>query len=42
MNQYAFIACACGTTLKAPPVFGGKAIACPHCGTEHTVGQPAA
>ncbi len=42
LNQYAFIACACGTKLKAPPEFAGQTITCPHCGTQHKVGQPAA
>jgi len=37
LNQYAFIACACGTTLKVPPAYVGKEIACPHCGAKHVV-----
>ncbi|MFI5142559.1 MAG: M48 family metallopeptidase [Thermoanaerobaculales bacterium] len=41
LNQYAFIACACGTTLKVPPAYLGKEIACPQCGAKHVV-QPTA
>ena len=37
LNQYVFIACACGTTLKVPPAYLGKEIACPHCGAKHVV-----
>jgi heat shock protein HtpX len=40
LNGYAFIACACGTTLKVPPAYLGRDIACPHCGASHRV-QPA-
>jgi len=40
LNQYAFIACACGTTLKVPPAYVGHELACPHCGAKHLV-QPA-
>jgi len=40
LNQYAFIACACGTTLKVPPAYVGHELACPHCGAMHRV-QPA-
>ena len=40
LNQYAFIACACGTTLKVPPAYLGQEIACPNCGAKHLV-QPA-
>lgn len=35
LNNYAFIACGCGTKLKVPPELRGKRIMCPHCGTEH-------
>jgi len=35
LNDYAFIPCSCGTTLKIPPQLRGKRIMCPHCGTEH-------
>jgi len=41
LQSYIFLACACGTALKVPPVHAGKTIACPHCSTEHTV-PPAA
>jgi heat shock protein HtpX len=37
LNGYAFLSCACGTTLKAPPAFSGTEIACPHCGAAHRV-----
>jgi heat shock protein HtpX len=37
LNQFIFIACACGTKLKFPPSFLGKRIPCPHCQTEHLV-----
>ena len=37
LNRYAFIACPCGTTLKVPPAYVGRAIACPHCGAVHQV-----
>ena len=42
LNQYAFIACACGTKLKVPPEMIGQTVECPHCGTAHTVEPPAA
>lgn len=35
LNQYAVIACACGTKLKIPPVYKGREIECPHCGKRH-------
>lgn len=35
LNSFAFIPCACGTTLKVPPEMKGQTIACPHCGTPH-------
>ena len=37
LQHYAFIACACGTSLKVPPAHAGKDLACPHCGTVHAV-----
>lgn len=37
LQDYAFIPCACGTSLKVPPSHRGKTIACPHCGTGHAV-----
>jgi len=42
LNNYAFIACGCGTTLKVPPAYLGREIACPHCGTVHRVEPTAA
>jgi heat shock protein HtpX len=41
LNQYVFVPCACGTTLKFPPAYVGREMACPHCGAVHKV-QPAA
>jgi heat shock protein HtpX len=41
LNQYVFVPCACGTTLKFPPAYLGREMACPHCGTVHKV-QPTA
>jgi heat shock protein HtpX len=41
LNQFVFIACTCGTTLKVPPAYLGREIACPQCGTVHKV-QPTA
>ena len=41
LNQFVFIPCACGTTLKVPPAYAGREIACPHCGAVHKV-QPSA
>ncbi len=37
LNQFIFIPCACGTTLKVPPAYAGQEIACPQCGARHTV-----
>jgi heat shock protein HtpX len=37
LQDYAFLACACGTSLKVPPVHAGKEIACPHCDAPHRV-----
>ena len=37
LQDYAFVACACGTTLKVPPVHAGKEIPCPHCDKMHSV-----
>jgi heat shock protein HtpX len=39
LNQFIFIACPCGTTLKVPPAYVGRELACPHCGAVHKV-QP--
>jgi heat shock protein HtpX len=41
LNSYAFVPCACGTTLKFPPAYVGREMACPHCGTIHKI-QPTA
>ena len=41
LDQYAFIACACDTQLKIPPVYQGKKIECPHCGRLHTAARDA-
>jgi heat shock protein HtpX len=41
LNQFVFIPCACGTTLKVPPAYVGREIPCPHCGALHKV-QPTA
>jgi heat shock protein HtpX len=41
LNQFVFIPCACGTTLKVPPAYVGREIPCPQCGTVHKV-QPTA
>lgn len=37
LNDYAFIACSCGTSLKVPPAHAGRDLTCPHCGTVHAV-----
>ena len=37
LQDYAFIACACGTSLKVPPAYAGTTIDCPHCGTSHQI-----
>jgi heat shock protein HtpX len=42
LQAYIFVACACGTSLKVPPVHAGKEIPCPHCGTSHTIPSQAA
>ena len=35
-NDYVFVECDCGTKLKIPPEYYGRAIKCPHCGKYHT------
>jgi len=40
LNGYVFVPCACGTGLKFPSAYAGRQIACPHCGTVHTVRPP--
>jgi len=37
LGNYIFLPCTCGATLKVPPAYAGKKIACPRCGTVHTV-----
>lgn len=34
LQNYAFLTCACGTSLKVPPEHQGRPIRCPHCGAE--------
>jgi len=36
LNQFMFIACACGVNLKIPPVYANQKIQCPHCGNHHS------
>jgi hypothetical protein len=35
LQDYAFVACGCGTTMKVPPAHAGKEIPCAHCGKLH-------
>ncbi len=35
LQDYSFIACSCGTSLKVPPAHAGREIPCPHCGAPH-------
>lgn len=35
LNNYMFLACACGTVLKKPPDFKRPQVKCPHCGRLH-------
>jgi len=37
LNKYTTINCPCGTRLKAPALYKGKTIRCPHCGRGHMV-----
>jgi heat shock protein HtpX len=37
VNNYTFINCNCGLRLKVPPELKGQTIACPKCGTKHSV-----
>jgi heat shock protein HtpX len=37
LQDYTFMGCACGTSLKVPPAHQGKTLECPHCGTAHKV-----
>ncbi len=41
LKGFAFLPCACGTTLKVPPAYAGETIHCPQCGAEHPVPHPA-
>ncbi len=40
LQNYAFVACPCGATLKIPPGLTAAQIACPACGREHAVPPP--
>ena len=42
LQDYAFVACGCGTSLKVPPVHAGKEIPCPHCDKTHRIPPRAA
>ena len=42
LKGYAFLPCACGTTIKAPPAYAGQTLACPQCGASLRVPAPAA
>ena len=37
VNQFAFIPCACGLTMKVPPNFKGKNVTCPRCHKNHEI-----
>ena len=37
VNQFAFIPCACGLTMKIPPNFKGKNVTCPRCHKNHDI-----
>ncbi len=37
LKRYAFLSCACGTTLKVPRAYAGQELQCPHCGVPHPV-----
>jgi len=41
LNNFLFIACACGTKLKIPPEYLGRELECPHCGRKHEVKKAA-
>jgi len=41
LQDYLFLACACGTTMKVPPAHTGKELPCPHCDTRHRVPRAA-
>jgi heat shock protein HtpX len=42
LQNYAFLACACGTSIKVPPAHAGREVPCPHCDTRHRVPPRAA
>jgi len=42
LQDYVFLACVCGTSIKVPPAHAGKEIPCPHCGAAHRVPPRAA
>jgi len=42
LKGYAFLPCACGTTIKAPPAYAGQTLKCPQCGAPLQVPRPAA
>lgn len=35
LNDYIFICCGCGTSMKIPPAYADKYITCPHCMKDH-------
>lgn len=37
VNQFAFIPCACGLTMKIPPNYKGKNVQCPRCHKNHNI-----
>ncbi len=37
VNQFAFIPCACGLTMKVPPNFKGSTVTCPRCHKNHEI-----
>ncbi len=39
VNGFAFLACACGMTLKIPPNYAGATVECPRCHTVHNVNK---
>ncbi|HOS96332.1 MAG TPA: M48 family metallopeptidase [Deltaproteobacteria bacterium] len=41
MNDFVFIPCSCGMTMKIPPEFARGVVQCPRCGQDHTVERPA-
>ncbi len=37
VNQFAFIPCACGLTMKIPPNYKGSTVTCPRCHKNHEI-----